>query len=548
MNMNSITSLSSLSGFFTDHYLITAILAIFLFGFGVNAVTYLHQKLNFYIWYFVAILIVLLWALKTSVPNADPRLEVDHMLYFYAFMLGMTTAFAEIIGKFSDEPIKSLRTPHALFYHLLNGAISAFALFALKTFGTKPILNSQEKLQIVLIAGLGAMFVMRSKLFNLKIGGQDVALGPEQLINVFFSFMEDAIDRVRAQSRIEFIRDLHLSDADFDKLRDYSLSMLRSAQAISLEEMNKYSDDIAKLRSLEGDPALRSYALGFLLLNRMGEDFVRKILTKPLADIYFRAPVPYQQTETGLLDKLAGQLSAHNAPAATYYMAYGDNINARAFRERMNWADMEETEFAARCQPRPCKLSYHQLVFNKPFTPEANDPTNVLGWPNIEKTATEADVVEGILYKLSDETLRFIDRTEVGYVRKEVEVEVLADGKKTKMKAQVYTAAGESTRPGLPPDPACLQKMLDGARGFNLDAQYIANLEHTYAVAKAQLAAQKAMSASAAQTTATTPAPATPAPAGGGVMMEAAAELVAAVTTPAAEAGGNGTHPPPDTP
>src|SRR5205823_13773847 len=163
----------------------------------------------------------------------------------------------------------------ALFYHLLNGAISAFALFVLKTFGTEPPANSQDKLKLVLIAGLGAMFVMRSKLFNLKIGGQDVALGPEQIINVFFNFMEDAIDRVRAQSRIEFIRDLHLSDADFEKLRDYSLSMLRSAQAISLEEMNKCRDDIDKLREIEGAPALRSYALGFLLLNRMGEDFVR---------------------------------------------------------------------------------------------------------------------------------------------------------------------------------------------------------------------------------------------------------------------------------
>src|SRR5205085_12136998 len=196
MNMNSIMNLNPISGFFTEHYLVTAILVVFLFGFGVNVVTYLHEKLNFYIWYFVAILIVLIWALKTTALNPDPKLDVDHLLYFYAFMLGMTTAFAEIIGKFSDEPIKSLRTPHALFYHLLNGAISAFALFVLKTFGTEPPANSQDKLKLVLIAGLGAMFVMRSKLFNLKIGGQDVALGPEQLINVFFNFMEDAIDRV----------------------------------------------------------------------------------------------------------------------------------------------------------------------------------------------------------------------------------------------------------------------------------------------------------------------------------------------------------------
>lgn len=543
MNMNSLMNLSSLSGFFTDHYLVTAILIVILFSVSVNVVTYLHQKLNFYIWYFITILIVLIWAWQSTHLEQN----VDHMLYFYAFMLGMTTAFAEIIGKFSDEPIKSLRTPHALFYHLLNGAISAFALFALKTFGQVPNTN-QDKLKLVLTAGLGAMFIMRSKLFNLKIGGQDVALGPEQLINVFFNFMEDAIDRVRAQSRIEFIRDLHLCDADFEKLRDYSLSMLRSAQAISREEMDKYRDDINKLSEIEGDPALRAYALGFLLLNKMGEDFVRKILTMPLSDIYFRAPVPLKQSETGLLDKLTEQFGRQTAKTVTYYMAYGDNMNARAFRERMNWADMEETEFAARCEPQPCKLTGYRLMFNKPFTPDAHNSTKVLGWPNIEKTTTATDVVEGVLYKLSDETLRFIDRTEVGYVRKEIEVEVLDGDKKIKLKAQVYTAAGESTRPGLCPDPECLQKMLDGARGFHLDAQYIANLENEYALAMAQLAAQKATSASSAQTTATSPVPSTPAPAGSGVMMEAAAELVAAATTPTAETGSNGTHPPPDSP
>ena len=146
------------------------------------------------------------------------------------------------------------------------------------------------------------MFVMRSKLFNLKIGGQDVARGPEQLINVFFNFMEDAIDRVRAQSRIEFLRELNLADADFDKLREYSLSMLRSAQAISMEEMTKCRDDIDKLRAAAyTNPSLRAYELGFLLLNKMGEGFVRKMFTNPLANIYFRAPVSAKPPEGGLL-------------------------------------------------------------------------------------------------------------------------------------------------------------------------------------------------------------------------------------------------------
>src|SRR5215831_8968692 len=123
----------------------------------------LYQRLGFYTWYFMVVLFALTGSLLTQ--NA---------LYFYAFVLGTVTAFAEIIGKFSDEPIKSLRTPHALFYHLLNGAIAAFALKVLFIYEV-PHETGLDQLKVVLAAGLGSMLVMRSKLFNIKVGGEDIS-------------------------------------------------------------------------------------------------------------------------------------------------------------------------------------------------------------------------------------------------------------------------------------------------------------------------------------------------------------------------------------
>jgi len=507
MNMNLLSPLN----FFSDHYLVTILLAFFVIGFGVNIVTYMHQKLDFYIWYFVSILCVLLWAMRTTTETQD------HMLYFYAFLLGMVTAFAEILGKFSDEPIKSLRTPHALFYHLLNGAISAFALFALKTFELMPLTNNQEKLKAVLVAGFGAMFVMRSKLFNLKIGGQDVALGPEQLINVFFSFMEDAIDRVRAQSRIEFVRKLRLNEIDFDRLDEYSVSMLMSAQALSMEEMAKCRESIERLRTAKyKDPSLRSFELGFLLLNRMGEDFVAKVFSDLPVSCYTKAALP-EQREAGLLDKLA-QLRGHAPQGGVYYMAFGTSMCGRAFRERLNWADMEETEFFAHCEPQPCKLKGYRLVFNKPSDPDEKNPARVFGMPNIEPASDST--VEGVLYKLSDATLKFIDRTEIGYVRRH-DVEVLVGDKP--FKAEVYVAEG--VRPGLTPDPDSIQKMLDGARAFQLSKEHISYIESFVTAAPSSETAP--------------PAPDKPADPLVAVANELSAALVAPQTV---EAGGNGAH------
>src|ERR1700733_12418939 len=106
--------------FISKHMLIIialASLAVFLINLSI------HQ-IGFYTWYFVVFILALAGSLLTR-----------DALYFYAFLLGMVTAFAEIIGKFSDEPIKSLRTPHALFYHVLNGAIAAFALWVLLVYG-----------------------------------------------------------------------------------------------------------------------------------------------------------------------------------------------------------------------------------------------------------------------------------------------------------------------------------------------------------------------------------------------------------------------------
>ncbi len=537
MNMSSIMDFSSIMRFFTDNYLLTVVLALIVLGFGVRIVSFLHQQLDFYIWYFVSILIVLLWAVKSSHWDPDPKLEVDHMLYFYAFLLGMTTAFGEIIGKFSDEPIKSLRTPHALFYHLLNGSISAFALFTMKTFGQKPV-NNQDKLELVLIAGLGAMFVMRSKLFNLKVGGQDVALGPEQLINIFFSFMEDAIDRVRAQSRIDFLRKLRLNEIHFDRLDEYCLSMLRSAQALSLEEIIKCRENIDQIRTREfRDPSLRSLELGFLMLNRMGEDFVSKVFANLPADWYVKAAMPEQQeTTSGLFNKLA-QLGGTTQTKPVYYMAYGTSMSGRAFRERLNWADMEETEFVTRCEPQRCVLQGYRLVFNKPHDPDAKDPAATYGMPNIEATTDKQNVVEGVLYKLTDATLRFIDRTEIGYVRKH-DIEVLVG--KELLKAEIYVAEG--TRPNLKPETYCLQLMLEGARAFQLSESYIAQLESI-----SDQAITLAPQATAAPAGITSPTPATVS--GQALVanvgaLASAAELVSATAAPSStEASGNGTHP-----
>ena len=59
----------------------------------------------------------------------------------------MTTAFAEIIQKFRDEPLEALSTWQALLYHALNGVIAMFTLQVLLAAGFQ-IESAFEKIQV----------------------------------------------------------------------------------------------------------------------------------------------------------------------------------------------------------------------------------------------------------------------------------------------------------------------------------------------------------------------------------------------------------------
>ena len=191
-------------------YLVLAGLVLLLITFLV-----VRRRVGMYAWYLLALVL-------------PPLLFSE--LYYFAFLLGAVTALAEVIGKFSDEPTKALGTSHAVVYLLFNGLIAAFALYVLLIYDT-PVSSAQDKLKVVIAAGVGSMLIMRSKLFNIKVAREDVAFGPDQIIKVFFRFMEAEIDRVRAQTRIDFVKRL-MSEIDFDRVRNYSQTMLQASQVL----------------------------------------------------------------------------------------------------------------------------------------------------------------------------------------------------------------------------------------------------------------------------------------------------------------------------
>ena len=254
-----------------------------------------------------------------------------------------------------------------------------------------------------------------------------------------------------------------LRDIDFKLVDQYSLTMLLAAQVLEEKSRTECEQAIAKL--VDGDPKdpqLKSYRLGFLLLNTMGEDFVSKLFDNAPPEWKIRAPIPEKKDES-LMGKIPF-LSTKQQQVP--YFAYGSSTCSRRFRERLGWADLDETKFREATSPQTSVLSGHRLVFNKMMS----DGPSHGGLANI--VPDQNSTVEGVLYQLSKDQIEFLDKTEVGYVRKQVTT-TTADGKN--FEAQAYVA--ESTREELKPEEEYLKLILEGAREHQFSEGYIQKIE-----------------------------------------------------------------------
>lgn len=388
---------------------------------------------------------------------AEMAYEDGTYLYFCVFVFGMLTAFAEITNKFTDEPLKALGSVEALAYHLLNGAVACGALFVLQAAGVKSDATI-DQIKLVSLAGFGSMLIMRSKLFNVKFDGTEVAFGPEQVVNLFFRFMERAIDRLRAQARIELVTQ-QMENLDFGKIQDYTKSMLQSAQTWDDEHRQtvcKKIDEIAGVKRSE--PQLKSFDLGFLLLNEMGEDFLTALYQSPKPEWLLSAPIPDQPNP---IVRIMGR-----SPTPAFYFSYGPNLSTQVFLSRLGRRDLDVQSFERSVKPMKAKLSGYKVVFDKPM-----DAANPEGVCEINLECDEDSYVEGILYQLNKDSLEFLNRTEPGYSLNIVKVKT----EKGDVECQAFMYGG--IRGYGHPTKEYLASLLRGARQRHLSTDYIHQLE-----------------------------------------------------------------------
>ena len=332
---------------------------------------------------------------------------------------------------------------------------------------------------------------MRSKLFNIKVGDDNVSFGPEQIITILFRFMESAIGRIRARDRRQFI-ELKLDNIKFDAVYDRSVMTLqRASRSISEDDMKKCVADLGAVKArLDGLDAakktdseiqLGSYELGYVIYDKMGEDFVSDLFTKPRPEWLIRPPDSDSGAVTNagagffpILKKVeADNLFVKVMPflatkeETVPYMAYGTNMSSNRIRQRLNWTDPAGQESLEKTKPVPCTLKDYNLAFNRMSD---SKPTEG-GLANL-KSETGAEV-EGVLYQLPKTAVDFLENNEPGYHG--IKVKVIVGGKENE--ATVFVADTNQVGAELAPNQADLISMIEGAAEHGLSEDYLRKLK-----------------------------------------------------------------------
>ena len=211
-------------------------------------------------------------------------MSVEMQDFAMVIALGALIGIGELISRYRDDPASVVLTVPGVVYLMLNASAAAAALALIRlygwSFGVEP--GDTEKLRWiqVLVAGLGAMALFRSSLFNVRIGNQDIAVGPNTFLQVALTATDSEVDRQRAARRAKLvakIMDRVLFDKAYTALPKLCVSLM---QNLPPERAQQVEREAADLNSREGlSKRGKALTLGLILMNNVGVDVLSAAVT-----------------------------------------------------------------------------------------------------------------------------------------------------------------------------------------------------------------------------------------------------------------------------
>lgn len=207
---------------------------------------------------------------------------MDWPSYLVAGGLGGLVGVTELASRYKSRPGLALLTLPGLMYAVVNVAAACGALLLVRQFGwtlgmqpADPGLPAAQ----VLVAGFGAMALLRSSVFVVRVGDRDVGVGPGIFLSGTMEVVDAAVarrvDQGRARIRGRLAR-MAMRSLDFERavvaLPTYCLAL--STAALPTEDVVQLAERIKSLSASSLANEQKIAVLGLVCIDAFGEAIV----------------------------------------------------------------------------------------------------------------------------------------------------------------------------------------------------------------------------------------------------------------------------------
>lgn len=187
-------------------------------------------------------------------------------------VIGATVGAGELTSRYRDAPARALLCGPALLYMAINAGASCAALSLITafdwSFGAET--PDSRRWTQVLVAGFGAMVLFRSSLFVVRVGSQDVGIGPSSVLAALLSVSDRGVDRIRGTKRAQDLNAL-LEGITWARARtDLPVLCLGLMQNATSLEKDALASAVRDIDAGDLDDDVRVLLVGLELMNLAG--------------------------------------------------------------------------------------------------------------------------------------------------------------------------------------------------------------------------------------------------------------------------------------
>lgn len=201
--------------------------------------------------------------------------------YAAVSLIGAMVGATELMSRYPDSPFRAVRNLSGFFYTLLNAIGAVLALYFIQRFNwdfglTSMMTEVQVELTQTMAAAFGAMSILRSSLFNVRVGDHDLAVGPAAVLQVLLSATDRQVDRMRAEQRSEAIKKAMAGIDSYAQIKialpTHCMALMQNVSADEEKQIRQVADNIEKLEIAD---CLKVLNLGLVLMNIVGDGVLK---------------------------------------------------------------------------------------------------------------------------------------------------------------------------------------------------------------------------------------------------------------------------------